>query len=1125
MATVIDLLRHLGQHAAPDGNNALAGSVTLPAVSPSPLSLPLPPPLLAAWSRVTGRTVLGHHALALSTMQAAQPVVLMGHGSAPHDDLLLLLFAGLIQAPTSTALCLVDDRHYAAKLVALADALRLRWIDPATATGRITHAPLVISTPRDLHRRVLRFHDRAWRWLWPHTTTVALPLLHEYAGGASAHLTWLLRRTIRLMPAPPLLIGSLASVADADTTLARLYEDAVDQPVRVVGAPGLAQQATLVAIWRTGPDRVSAALRLARELAARRLALTVLGENEAETGRLAAQLEAQGIASSSAARVAIVTAIPRSHAARQALLHAGYRLVILLAGDMPHELAFAAQPDLLLDALPPWPIAPHNPYAALAELPCAATERLLEEREIDRWRVRDLRDRLVRKQTLRALPGADLWQNIADPQEVYADLDPRTIGGPAYAVVDPAGATVATLGPAVVDRVAVVGAVWGPGLRIAARDDRQARVQLAEDADQRSTFVVADVRVTVREELASRTVRVGGSTTQLLRGKVAAVQSVRGVIDRKLDGSERRISQPPAELQWATAACWLILPAPPRDPHTTGWAVAQALPLLMLADPSAIVACYDADTQRLYLVEGEPGGGGVIERCYEHIEELLSHAATIAHACAEHPLFAQVATDELAWIDPPAVPATERPVITRTPAAPSPPLHDPRPRIYTARVTMPAASIEPPPAPRDHESARPASGEPRTASATPVPVEQPQASPVIASVAEAATADSDEVVSPQPAVGQREQMEEQPTQPPEQPAVMEHESAARDDQPRTLPGGRIYALPQSAVGPLPRRPEITDQPVEQEVVGTLKSASAQGDAALDDDRTEEVVQDTLRAPTPKPDPQPADAPDEHRQRRWLEELLPEASSEPAKIKEASAHAPETSFDAADAAESAGDLPEPEFRKDPSPPRRPMRYPTRAEASRRFEGRPPRRQPEQDRNEPHYNGERPGQPPRSTPPAPRAIAPRAPRAEPAPRDPQRQPPDPRSQPPDPRSEPPQRPAAEAPQPEREADVNAMIARMRRLREQREAEGTRRTAPTGRIDDDSNQHAVDIRFHIGDRVQCLPYGVGTVQASRIVDGREQLVIAFPEYGEIEVDPTISLVRVLPKRPPVDPNDDLL
>ena len=86
---------------------------------------------------------------------------------------------------------------------------------------------------------------------------------------------------------------------------------------------------------------------------------------------------------------------------------------------------------------------------------------------------------------------------------------------------------------------------------------------------------------------------------------------------------------------------------------------------------------------------------------------------------------------------------------------------------------------------------------------------------------------------------------------------------------------------------------------------------------------------------------------------------------------------------------------------------------------------------------------------------------------------------------------------------------MIARMRRLREEREA--TQRPARP-RSERPAQTEPVELRFHIGERVQCLPYGIGTVRASSVVDGREQVLIDFPEYGEIEVDPALNLIRQL-------------
>jgi hypothetical protein len=93
---------------------------------------------------------------------------------------------------------------------------------------------------------------------------------------------------------------------------------------------------------------------------------------------------------------------------------------------------------------------------------------------------------------------------------------------------------------------------------------------------------------------------------------------------------------------------------------------------------------------------------------------------------------------------------------------------------------------------------------------------------------------------------------------------------------------------------------------------------------------------------------------------------------------------------------------------------------------------------------------------------------------------------------------------------------MIARMRRLREQREAEQARQRPQVPASPLQTPEEAVELRFHIGEQVQCLPYGVGTVRASKLVEGREMVMIDFPDYGEIEVDPGVSLVRKVGDQP---------
>ncbi|HEU4327924.1 MAG TPA: hypothetical protein VFS21_32610 [Roseiflexaceae bacterium] len=124
----------------------------------------------------------------------------------------------------------------------------------------------------------------------------------------------------------------------------------------------------------------------------------------------------------------------------------------------------------------------------------------------------------------------------------------------------------------------------------------------------------------------------------------------------------------------------------------------------------------------------------------------------------------------------------------------------------------------------------------------------------------------------------------------------------------------------------------------------------------------------------------------------------------------------------------------------------------------------------------------------------------------------------------RAEPP-RPSAPPPAPAEEGppDPRAMIERLRRQRQQREAEvvGDRREAAPGRTRPAADT-PVEPRFAAGDQVFCLPYGEGVVRSSQIDEGRELVQIAFSSYGELTIDPSVSLVRKVSSQ---QYDDDLL
>ena len=52
----------------------------------------------------------------------------------------------------------------------------------------------------------------------------------------------------------------------------------------------------------------------------------------------------------------------------------------------------------------------------------------------------------------------------------------------------------------------------------------------------------------------------------------------------------------------------------------------------------------------------------------------------------------------------------------------------------------------------------------------------------------------------------------------------------------------------------------------------------------------------------------------------------------------------------------------------------------------------------------------------------------------------------------------------------------------------------------------------RFVAGQRIFCLPYGDGDVITSEFVDGHEFIRAEFPTYGELRIDPSVSLVRII-------------
>jgi hypothetical protein len=310
--------------------------------------------------------------------------------------------------------------------------------------------------------------------------------------------------------------------------------------------------------------------------------------------------------------------------------------------------------------------------------------------------------------------------------------------------------------------------------------------------------------------------------------------------------------------------------------------------------------------------------------------------------------------------------------------------------------------------------------------------------------------------------------------------------------------------------PGPARPARPSQPIRPELIEGPPPATPR----------------VVLTPAPAESPRPADngsAAVSREARRTQDE---ERRSKPPSMP-----SPDTRRSPRDAAPPAP--PAPARRAEPPPPERrqgelPLgRDQPAAERTQDQRAAPRAREPE------HPPAERPSNrvpsqaPPARHPPAersaPKAAEPRRPEP-PAERPSNRaQPhtPPPRQAAPAPLAPEPRKPDARADQAsgETQPDADALIARLRRQREQREGH---KSAQPPRRQQSSEIGDVQQRFAAGERIFCLPYGDGVVQESRAENGREILTVNFMNHGDLTIDPAVNVVRKLEDAPE---EDDLL
>ena len=1075
MATVIDLLRQLGYGAAPGGGNALGGPVELPAKALPVFSAPLPRPLTSAWYRLTGRALAAHHALALAASRTMEPMCLVGPAAATGDDLLLLVAAQLLADPAAVALWLVPDqataRWSSERIDRLFSLLDLPWRPVSDSAGRQAAPRLVVATYDELHGRLLRFADRGWSWLWKRLGIVALPELHHAAGSWGNHLAWLIRRSSRLAALKPRLLCASGSVTAAADRAAAL----LGQPCRVIKAEVSRPDSTLIALWRC-VDRQTGLATLAGELHGRGLAVTIIGRDFLETEHLRRSFAADMAVGwePGEARVALVAGVPRAAADRESLFNRGYRLLVMMAAGEPHEYLFAAEPERLLDALPVQPLTLLNPYVAARHLQSAAGELPIDRAEIDRWSMEDLAGRLVARGLLRAV-GASFHPGDRTV-EPAGDLLAATWNDRPTDVRDPRGGVIARLSPAVADWLGLPGTTWSADLAVASRSEDPPGVDLALD-ERRLALPDMTVALNIRETVERRQAKLGRQTLTVLRAKIEAQQRVEGLlVYGKVDTpAALRLGQP-LESAWTALACGIVLPTAPPDPRTAGWSLTQALPLVILSRPGELIPSYDPATRTLWFVETEPGGAGISEAVAHNIEGLLGMARVVSRALEQSDRYAPLARSERTWLEA---------------------LYD----VGVARTEQPR-----PPLPAQaevHEEATPA---------LPIELEaHEKAAPVLPTeleVHEEAAPALDfprrtriyRAVDPPPAIVAAE------TTPPEwvdEPVVDTSAAQAEDlpphDQLSVDLGLNELDLPTAAA-----EEQLLDELVTASATSEPLAATSGPLAATPADEAEDITwQD-----------QPVSAYDSVDEISWASERLPAVIDDIAWAPEGDEQVPD---EAAEPVQLEVDLPAlgHESTAGLNTPRQPGRYAAAGERSAPRGGLLKRSPGAQT-----YESPRSARPPPGSAPPPSRLEP--PRDEGAAPELAYQRVEDRSPAPDPtpprsserpswagRGEPVEEAGSRAA--ERSVDVGGMIARMRRLRAERErTQATAAPPPIPKPAGDDED--VPLRFRAGQRVTCVPYGEGVVRAARIASGREQLTIEFPGEGRIEVDPGVNAVRVL-------------